>query len=206
MLEQNGNVYLLGVQLLGIFAIVAWTAVTSYVFLKVIDLTMGLRVSEEHERLGADVVMHGLIDTDDCAVAASFHARRKTSAAHHEKTVWADAVARCGCGCRCSNDNDWTPSRSLTLKRDSFLRRTFGHVTHRRESRIGTVPSYWSTRPSIDAVSVSNGSPRPNMEPVSESDGDPRPNSSPAPGQSSDNDRREPVNGVPSTTPDIIYI
>ena len=64
--EQGGNFYLLGVQLLGIVVIIAWTAVTSYVFLKIIDLTMGLRVSEEHERLGADVVMHGLIDTDDC--------------------------------------------------------------------------------------------------------------------------------------------
>ena len=65
LLEQNGNFYLLGVQLLGIVIIIAWTAVMSYVFLKLIDLTMGLRVSEEHERLGADVVVHGLFDTDD---------------------------------------------------------------------------------------------------------------------------------------------
>ena len=190
--EQGGNFYLLGVQLLGIVVIIAWTAVTSYAFLKIIDLTMGLRVSEEHERLGADVVMHGLIDTDVCAVAKSFDSRQKSNAAHHEKTVCVDAVAHCCCGC--FNDDQLTTSRSSTFRRDSFLRRTFSDVTRRRESRIGTLPSCWSRRPSVDAVN--------------ESDGDARPNSSPSSGLSSGNDRRASVrsHGVPATNPDTLYI
>ena len=188
--EQGGNFYLLGVQLLGIVVIIAWAAVTSYAFLKIIDLTMGLRVSEEHERLGADVVMHGLIDTDDCAVAKSFHSRRMSSAAHHEKTVCVDTAAHC----RCFNNDELATSRSSTFRRDSFLRRTLSHVTRRRESRFGTLPSYWSRRPGVDTVNESNG--------------DPRPTSSPSSGLATDNDRHASVrsNGVPSTHPDTIYI
>ena len=54
---------MLGIQLLGIVSILTWTIVMSYIFLKVIDLTLGLRVSLEDEILGADVVMHGLART-----------------------------------------------------------------------------------------------------------------------------------------------
>ena len=59
--SQGGTGYVLGVQLLGIVAVSVWTAVTSYLFLKVIDLTIGLRVSVADELLGADYVMHGLL-------------------------------------------------------------------------------------------------------------------------------------------------
>ena len=52
---------MLSVQLLGIVTVTAWTAATSYLFLKAIDLTVGLRVSVADELLGADYVMHGLI-------------------------------------------------------------------------------------------------------------------------------------------------
>ena len=54
---------MLGIQLLGIVSIMTWTVITSYIFLKVIDLTLGLRVSLEDELVGADVVMHGLAST-----------------------------------------------------------------------------------------------------------------------------------------------
>ena len=53
---------MLSIQLLGIVSITTWTIATSYFFLKIIDLTMGLRVSVEHELLGADIVMHGLAE------------------------------------------------------------------------------------------------------------------------------------------------
>ena len=36
-----------------------YSGVLSFVLLKLIDLTIGLRVSEEEEREGLDVVLHG---------------------------------------------------------------------------------------------------------------------------------------------------
>ena len=46
-------------QLLGISVTVIYGFVTSYIILKLIDLTIGLRVSEEHEREGLDISLHG---------------------------------------------------------------------------------------------------------------------------------------------------
>ncbi len=45
-------------QLIGIFATVVWCAVVTFVILKLIDLTLGLRVSAEEETEGLDVRMH----------------------------------------------------------------------------------------------------------------------------------------------------
>lgn len=36
-----------------------YSGVLSFVLLKLIDLTIGLRVSEEEEREGLDVILHG---------------------------------------------------------------------------------------------------------------------------------------------------
>ena len=43
----------------GVLTTLAYSGVLSYVLLKVIDLTIGLRVAEEEEREGLDVVLHG---------------------------------------------------------------------------------------------------------------------------------------------------
>uniref|UniRef100_A0A1I8JB34 Ammonium_transp domain-containing protein n=1 Tax=Macrostomum lignano TaxID=282301 RepID=A0A1I8JB34_9PLAT len=59
-LFYGGGFRLLGIQLAAVAAIVAWSAVTSLVLLKLIDLTIGLRVSREHEELGADLVEHDI--------------------------------------------------------------------------------------------------------------------------------------------------
>ncbi len=48
----------LGVQLTGIIATAVWCGVVSYVLLKLLDATMGLRVSEEEETEGLDLVLH----------------------------------------------------------------------------------------------------------------------------------------------------
>jgi Amt family ammonium transporter len=46
-------------QLKGVTATLVYGFVASYVILKVIDLTIGLRVSEDDEREGLDVSQHG---------------------------------------------------------------------------------------------------------------------------------------------------
>jgi Ammonia permease len=51
---------LFGVQLLGVFAIAAWTTVTMIIVFKVIKATVGLRVSKEEEISGLDQPEHGL--------------------------------------------------------------------------------------------------------------------------------------------------
>lgn len=52
----EGNVL---TQLIGVGATVIYTAIASFVILKVIDLVMGLRVTEEEEREGLDLALHG---------------------------------------------------------------------------------------------------------------------------------------------------
>ena len=47
------------VQLEGVLATVAYSAIMTFIILKVIDLVMGLRVTEEEEREGLDVSQHG---------------------------------------------------------------------------------------------------------------------------------------------------
>ena len=57
---KGGGFYLLGVQGLGCVAIIAWSAMVSFLLLKLVDLTFGLRVKLEDEILGADLVEHGV--------------------------------------------------------------------------------------------------------------------------------------------------
>jgi Amt family ammonium transporter len=38
---------------------VVWSAVVSFIAYKIVDLTIGLRVSEEDERQGLDITAHG---------------------------------------------------------------------------------------------------------------------------------------------------
>ncbi len=47
------------IQLKSVVITVAYTAVVTYIILKVLDLVMGLRVTEEQEREGLDIALHG---------------------------------------------------------------------------------------------------------------------------------------------------
>ncbi len=63
--EINGLFYgggfgQLGIQIIGIAAVIAWTAVTMFIVFKLIDKTIGLRVSQEEEIEGLDSKEHGL--------------------------------------------------------------------------------------------------------------------------------------------------
>jgi Amt family ammonium transporter len=46
-------------QIYGVLATVVYTGIASFVILKVIDLTIGLRVTEDDEREGLDIALHG---------------------------------------------------------------------------------------------------------------------------------------------------
>ena len=59
-LFYTGSFKLLGIQTLGIIAILAWTAVTMTITFFVVKKTVGLRVSEEEEIKGLDSTEHGL--------------------------------------------------------------------------------------------------------------------------------------------------
>ncbi|MCF6204762.1 MAG: ammonia channel protein, partial [Methylococcaceae bacterium] len=47
-----------GVQALAIVVTICWSAIFSYIILKIIDLLIGLRVTEEEEVVGLDIVLH----------------------------------------------------------------------------------------------------------------------------------------------------
>lgn len=59
-LFYGGGFRQLGIQLIGVVTVLAWTAVTMIIVFKLIDLTIGLRVSEEEEIIGLDSREHGL--------------------------------------------------------------------------------------------------------------------------------------------------
>ncbi len=48
-----------GVQALGVLATIAWCGLVTWILLKVLDATLGLRVSEEQESEGLDLAQHG---------------------------------------------------------------------------------------------------------------------------------------------------
>ncbi|MGN0108715.1 MAG: ammonium transporter, partial [Bifidobacterium sp.] len=52
---------LLGVELLGVVAVAAWTTVTMIIIFWVIKHTVGLRVSAKEELSGLDLPEHGLV-------------------------------------------------------------------------------------------------------------------------------------------------
>ncbi|WP_239014512.1 hypothetical protein [Archangium violaceum] len=55
----HGNPALLGKQALAVLAVGAYTAGVTLLLLKVVDKVLGLRVSEEEERMGLDSTQHG---------------------------------------------------------------------------------------------------------------------------------------------------
>ena len=48
-----------GVQLLGVAVTVIWSAVLTWIILKLSDALLGMRVVQEHETEGLDTVLHG---------------------------------------------------------------------------------------------------------------------------------------------------
>ncbi|HTL37083.1 MAG TPA: ammonium transporter [Kofleriaceae bacterium] len=56
---NGGGLSLLGKQAISIAAAGAWAAIVTFILLKVIDLTVGLRVDQESEHEGLDGVLHG---------------------------------------------------------------------------------------------------------------------------------------------------
>lgn len=59
-LLYGGGFELLTVQFIGVVAVFSWTTVTSFLLFKLIDITIGLRVDEEEENTGLDLLEHGL--------------------------------------------------------------------------------------------------------------------------------------------------
>jgi len=53
------NVKIITTQLIGIGAAFAWAFGTAFILFKVIDMTIGLRISKEDEMMGVDIVEHG---------------------------------------------------------------------------------------------------------------------------------------------------
>ena len=54
-----GNVSLLWVQLVGVVATAAFAGIVTFILLKVIDKTIGIRSTEEQQHEGLDLVEHG---------------------------------------------------------------------------------------------------------------------------------------------------
>ena len=55
---------MLGVQVAGIVTIITWSFVMAFILLKSVDLIIGLRVSLQHEILGADLIEHAVGDIE----------------------------------------------------------------------------------------------------------------------------------------------
>jgi Amt family ammonium transporter len=54
----HGNRHALWVQLLAAAVVAAYTGVVTYIIYKLIDITIGLRVTEQEEAMGLDVTQH----------------------------------------------------------------------------------------------------------------------------------------------------
>ncbi|XP_062580076.1 putative ammonium transporter 3 [Saccostrea cucullata] len=59
-LVYSGQFYQLGIQAVAVVSICAWTIIMSYIFLKLIQVTVGLRVTLEEEIIGSDIVEHAV--------------------------------------------------------------------------------------------------------------------------------------------------
>ncbi len=67
----HGEWRLLWDQVVGIGAVSAYSFIVTYIILKVLDLTMGVRVNEEDEEVGLDVTQHGerAYQSDEAGIA-----------------------------------------------------------------------------------------------------------------------------------------
>jgi Amt family ammonium transporter len=69
---EGFSLKVLGVQILGIAACFAWTFLTAFILFKLINATIGLRVSPEEETGGLDIHEHGGIAYPDFEVTSSY--------------------------------------------------------------------------------------------------------------------------------------
>jgi Amt family ammonium transporter len=53
-----GNAHLLGVQLFGVVVVIAYSAVMTYLLIKLVDWAIGCRVNDEDEKVGLDLTQH----------------------------------------------------------------------------------------------------------------------------------------------------
>ncbi len=58
IINEDGILGQLSVQLIGILATIAWSGVISYLLFKLLDKTVGLRVAEDDEVSGLDIALH----------------------------------------------------------------------------------------------------------------------------------------------------
>ena len=47
------------IQAIGVITTIIWSGVVSFIAFKLVDMTIGMRVDEENERIGLDVTSHG---------------------------------------------------------------------------------------------------------------------------------------------------
>jgi len=59
-LFYGGGFNLLGIQVLGVVSVIIWVSVTMVITFKLVDRTIGLRVTSEEEIVGMDISEHGL--------------------------------------------------------------------------------------------------------------------------------------------------
>ena len=69
---KGGPWRFLGVQLLTVVAVSAWAALTTFLELLLVNLVLGLRMSEEDELMGADKVEHGIDEHDPDSTQHSY--------------------------------------------------------------------------------------------------------------------------------------
>jgi len=55
----EGNIHQIWLQFYGCIFTILWTAIVTFVLLKIIDMVIGIRVTEEQEREGLDTSLHG---------------------------------------------------------------------------------------------------------------------------------------------------
>lgn len=67
----GGGLKFLGIQTLGVVSVMAWVALTMVIAFKILDMTMGLRVSREEELAGLDIQEHGVASYADFMPSAS---------------------------------------------------------------------------------------------------------------------------------------
>ncbi|MGN0991782.1 MAG: ammonium transporter, partial [Candidatus Ventricola sp.] len=102
-LIYGGGFSFLGIQILGVLAVIAWVVVTMTIVFKLIDKTIGLRVSAAEEIMGLDKPEHGLVsayadfvpatDTVDVPVEAPVAPAPVTAAVPVTKVVSEGAPA-----------------------------------------------------------------------------------------------------------------
>lgn len=63
-LLYGGSAGLLGVQGIGVLVVFLWTVITSTILFKLVDLTIGLRVTADEEEYGLDIVEHNFEGQD----------------------------------------------------------------------------------------------------------------------------------------------